>query len=154
MLIGILLVLTWLVLLIRYPAKALPISGAALIGLMLVGSWLYWQDLRERRHLAHLELRIAYAPDRCSADRPLALDLKNGSRVPLQELRFEVAAYRPGDTVNLARNLYDAPRYRGPGELLPGETWHDCLPLPTLRPGYRPATLEFRAERLQGSFAD
>ncbi|MBM7060050.1 multidrug transporter [Pseudomonas sp. UL073] len=154
MLIGILLILTWLVLLIRYPAKALPISAAALIGLLLVGAWMYWLDQREKRQLAHLELRIAFAPERCPADRPLALDLKNGARAPLQELRWDVAAYRPGDTVNLARNLYDAPRYRGPGELLPGDSWQDCLPLPTLRAGYRAATLEYRAERIQGSFAN
>ncbi|MCY1269872.1 hypothetical protein D9M70_183810 [compost metagenome] len=115
---------------------------------------MYWLDQREKRHLAHLELRIAYAPERCPADRPLALDLKNGSRAALQELRFEIAAYRPGDTVNLAQSLYDAPRYRGPGELLAGDSWQDCLPLPSLRPGYRPTTLEFRAERLQGRFAD
>ncbi|UVE16872.1 multidrug transporter [Pseudomonas sp. LS44] len=154
MLIGALLILTWLILLIRYPAKALPVSGAALIGLLLVGAWMYWLDTREARQLAHLELRLDYAPTRCPADRPLALTLKNGGGSPLQELRWRIAAYAPGDSVNLVETLYDAPRYRGPGELLPGDTWHDCLPLPPFRPGYRPDTLEFRAERLQGSFAD
>jgi hypothetical protein len=69
-------------------------------------------------------------------------------------LRWRIAAYAPGDTVNLADNQYDAPRYRGPGELQAGANWEDCLPLPPLRPGYRPQTLEFRAERLQGSFSD
>ena len=154
MLIGILLVLTWLVLLIRYPTKALPVSAAALLGLLLVGAWTYWDDLREQRNLARLELRLSHAPGSCPTDRPLAMELKNSSQLPLVELRFEIAAYRPGDTVNLVQNLYDAPRYRGPGELLPGDSWRDCLPLPALRPGYRAATLEFRAERLQGRFAD
>lgn len=152
MLIGALLILTWLVLLIRYPAKALPVSAAALIGLLLVGAWMYWLDQREKRNLAHLELRLNYAPQRCPADRPLAVELKNGSKAAVQSLSWRIAAYRPGDTVNLARDYYDAPRYRGPGELLPGDSWQDCLPLPMLRPNYRPATLEFRAERLQGSF--
>jgi hypothetical protein len=35
-----------------------------------------------------------------------------------------------------------------------GGDWEDCLPMPPLRAGYRPQTLEFRAERLQGSFSD
>jgi hypothetical protein len=60
----------------------------------------------------------------------------------------------PGDTVNLADNVYAAPRYRGPGELQAGGDWQDCLPLPPLRPGYRAQTVEFRAEHLQGSFSD
>ncbi len=153
MLFGAILVLSWLILLIRYPSKALPISLAALIGLGLVASWVLWQESRETRHLAHLQLRLAYDPQNCPANRPLALTLQNGSSAALLELRWQIAAYRPGDSVNLAERLYESPRYSGPGELLPGATWQDCLPLPTLRSGYRASTLEFRAERLQGSFS-
>lgn len=158
MLIGAFLVLTWLVLLIRYPARAFSVSAAALAGLALVALWVVWLDSREARQLAHLELRLDYAPGAapmaCPLDRPLALSLKNASTAPLLALQWKIAAYAPGDSVNLARNLYATPRYRGPGELLPDAIWHDCLPLPPLRAGYRPETLEFRAERLQGSFAD
>lgn len=34
--------------------------------------------------------------------------MKNGNDVPLTELRWRVAAYAPGDTVNLAENTYNA----------------------------------------------
>lgn len=154
MFIGILLVLTWLVLLLRYPAKALPISMAALLGLCLVGLWVVWLDNREANQLARLELRLDYAPEHCPADRPLRVQMKNDNDTPLTELRWRVAAYAPGDSVNLAENTYAAPRYRGPGDLQAGARWNDCLPLPPLRSGYRPHTLEFRAEHLQGSFAN
>ena len=151
---GVLLILTWLILLLRYPAKALPVSLAALAGLGCVAVWVVWLDNREAAQLARLELRISYAPQDCPADRPLKLTLNNGNDVPLTELRWRVAAYAPGDTVNLADNQYTAPRYRGPGELQAGAAWQDCLPMPPLRAGYRPQTLEFRAERLQGSFSN
>ncbi|AGZ33641.1 multidrug transporter [Pseudomonas sp. SWI6] len=154
MLIGAALILTWLVLLLRYPAKALPISMAAVCGLGLVALWVAWQDNRETSQLARLDLRLTYAPQECPADRALRVTMKNGNDVPLTELRWRVAAYAPGDTVNLAENTYNAPRYRGPGELQPGAQWQDCLPLPPLRSGYRPQTLEFRAEHLQGTFAN
>ncbi|MEN2393547.1 multidrug transporter [Pseudomonas halotolerans] len=154
MLIGVLLVITWLILLLRYPAKALPVSLAAFVGLGLVAAWVLWEDSRETRQLDRLDLRVTYAPERCPADRPLLLNMTNGNDVPLTELRWRIAAYAPGDTINLADNQYTAPRYRGPGELQPGADWQDCLPLPPLRPGYRPHTLEFRAERLQGSFSN
>lgn len=153
MLIGAILLLSWLILLLRYPGKALAISLAALLGLALVASWVLWQDSRETRRLAHLELRLNYAPQRCPADRPLALDLKNGSSAALLELHWQITAYRPGDSLNLAERLYDSPHYSGPGELLPGASWQTCLPLPTLRRGYRASTLEFRAEQLHGSFS-
>jgi len=153
MIFGAILVLTWFILLLRYPAKALPISLAALVGLGLVASWVLWQESRENRNLAHLELRLNYAPEHCPADRPLQLHLHNGSDAALQELRWQISAYRPGDSVNLAQRLYETPRYSGPGELLPGADWQSCLPLPTLRSGYRASTLEFRAEQLQGTFS-
>ena len=153
MIFGAILVLSWFILLIRYPAKALPISLAALAGIGMVASWVLWQESRENRNLAHLELRLSYAPQSCPADRPLQLHLHNGSNAALQELRWQVSAYRPGDSVNLAQRLYEAPRYSGPGELLPGADWQSCLPLPTLRSGYRASTLEFRAEQLQGTFS-
>ncbi|HDS1681843.1 TPA: multidrug transporter [Pseudomonas putida] len=154
MLIGAILILTWLVLLLRYPAKALPLSMAAVCGLGLVALWVAWQDTRETSQLARLDLRLAYAPAQCPADRTLQVTMHNGNKAPLVELRWRVAAYAPGDTVNLAENTYNAPRYRGPGELQPGAEWKDCLPLPPLRSGYRPQTLEFRAEHLQGTFAN
>jgi hypothetical protein len=152
MLIGAILVLSWLILLIRYPSKALPVSLTALVGLGLVASWVLWQEGRDTHDLARLELRLDYAPDSCPADRPLALTLKNRSDAALLELQWQIAAYRPGDSVNLAERLYETPHYSGPGELLAGEDWQTCLPLPTLRSGYRASTLEFRAERLQGRF--
>jgi hypothetical protein len=153
MLFGAILVLSWLVLLIRYPAKALPISLAAVIGLALVAAWVLWQEGREQRDLSHLQIRIDHDPQRCPADRPLALTLRNGSEAALQELRWQIAAYRPGENINLAERLYESPRYRGPGDLLPGATWETCLPLPTLRSGYRASSLVFRAEDLQGRFS-
>ncbi|WP_434602880.1 multidrug transporter [Pseudomonas sp. Z4-7] len=154
MLIGVLLVITWLILLLRYPAKALPVSLAAFVGLGLVAAWVLWEENRETRQLARLDLSITFAPEQCPADRPLQLKMRNGNDVPLTELRWQIAAYAPGDTINLADNQYSSPRYRGPGELQPGADWQDCLPIPPLRPGYRPQTLEFRAERLQGSFSN
>ncbi|KEZ63924.1 multidrug transporter, partial [Pseudomonas amygdali pv. tabaci str. ATCC 11528] len=44
MFIGILLILTWLILLLRYPAKALPVSLAAAVGLGVVAAVVIWQD--------------------------------------------------------------------------------------------------------------
>ncbi|RMR61958.1 hypothetical protein ALP83_03648 [Pseudomonas syringae pv. actinidiae] len=154
MFIGILLILTWLVLLLRYPAKALPVSLAAAVGLGVVAAVVIWQDSQETRQLERLEIRLVYDPQGCPADRPLQVSITNTNQVALQELRWRIAAYAPGDSVNLADNTYTSARYRGPGELQAKGTWQDCVPLPALRNGYRPQTLEFRAEHLQGSFSD
>ncbi|WNW13536.1 multidrug transporter [Pseudomonas sp. DTU_2021_1001937_2_SI_NGA_ILE_001] len=154
MLIGVLLIVTWLILLLRYPAKALPVSLVAAVALGLVATLVIWQDHRETRQLERLDLRLSLARQSCPADRPLQIRLTNTNSVPLVELRWQVGAYAPGDTVNLVDNTYTSARYRGPGELQAGAAWQECLPLPTLRSGYRPDSLEFRAEHLQGSFSN
>jgi hypothetical protein len=153
MLIGALLTFTWLVLLVRYPGRALLISLAALLGLGLVALGVIWQDSREQRRLEHLELSLTLDAS-CPADRPLRARLRNGSDAVLHELRWQVGAYQPGDSINLADSRYDSPRYRAPQTLLPGSDWSECMPLPPLRPGYRASSLEFRAERLRGRFGD
>lgn len=153
MIFGAVLLFTWLVLLLRYPSKALPVSLAAAVGLSVVAAFVVWEDSREEQRLERLQMRVNYAPQQCPTGRPLLVLIDNGNKVSLTELRWKIAAYAPGDTVNLAEDTYTAPRYRGPGDLLPGSQWQDCLPMPPLRPGYRPQTLEFRAERLQGRFS-
>jgi hypothetical protein len=145
MIVGAILLFTWLVLLLRYPSKALPVSLAAAVGLGVVAAFVVWEDSRDEQRLER--------PEQCPAGRPLLVLIDNGNTVSLTELRWKIAAYAPGDSVNLAEDTYTAPRYRGPGDLLPGSQWQDCLPMPPLRPGYRPQTLDFRAERLQGTFS-
>ena len=104
MFIGVLLVITWLILLLRYPAKALPVSLAAAVGLgWWRRGWSGWTTARSSNWRA-LSCASAYAPQQCPADRPLQLKMNNGNDVPLTELRWRVAAYAPGDTVNLADN--------------------------------------------------
>lgn len=153
MLLGVLLVITWLILLIRYPHKALPVSLVALLGIGLLASWVLWQEARDEDRLARLELSLDYAPGQCPAHRPLRVSLRNTSTLPLRELTWRIAAYPAEDDLNLARSETVA-RYHGAAPLAPGAQWHDCLPLPALRPGYVPESLVFRAERRRGHFAD
>ncbi|WP_271410968.1 multidrug transporter [Pseudomonas sp. Q1-7] len=154
MLIGIVLILTWLILLLRYPAKALPLSMAAVAGLGLVAAWVLWQESIEENRFARLEIQLRLDPEQCPADRPLAITLRNGTDAVLQNFAWQVQAMRPGDTINLAQASYDRPRYLGPAELQPGASWQDCLPLPPIRQGYRAQSLEFRAADLRGTFVD
>ena len=153
MLIGIVLILTWLILLLRYPAKALPISMAAVAGLGLVAAWVLWQERAEERRFARLEIQLRL-DDRCPADRPLAISVRNGADAVLRDFAWQLQAFRPGDAINLAQPSYDHPRYLGPTELQPGAQWQDCLALPPIRQGYRPQSLEFRAAGLRGKFVD
>ena len=153
MLIGALITLSWLALLIRYPTRAVPLTLTAIFALGLVALGLLWQEQREQRRLERLELTLALDAA-CPADRPLRVQLRNGSDAAVHELRWQVGAYQRGDSINLADSRYDSPHYRAPHTLLAGSGWTECLPLPPLRPGYRAASLEFRAERLQGLFGE
>lgn len=154
MLIGALLALTWLILLIRYPSRALPVSLAALSCLALLVCWVVWQERQQEQHLAQLEITLSYDLQQCPPSQPLALNLHNGSDSNLQTLSWKVSAYAPQVSANLVENRYAEARYRGPGTLLPGARWQDCLILPALRAGYRASTLTFRAEQLRGRFVD
>ncbi|MGK9064815.1 multidrug transporter [Stutzerimonas chloritidismutans] len=154
MLIGALLILTWVILLVRYPMRAVPISLGALLGLGLVAAWVIWQEQREAHLLGQIHVRVEYDPKRCGAGQPLRAELENRSPRTLTALRWDLKAHSPGSDLDLVQSGYDNPRYSGPGDLQPGEQWTACLPLPPLRPGYQASQLRFQALRLQGRFAD
>lgn len=153
MLIGVLLVVSWAILMIRYPMRAIPISLGALLGLGLVAAWVIWQEQRESHLLAQLEVQMHYSTQDCAAARPLHVTLTNHSAKSLKRLRWEVAAYSPGSSLNLVGSGYEDPQYQGSPDLQPNAQWQTCLPLPPIRAGYRASQLEFRAERLRGSFS-
>ncbi len=82
MLIGALLVLVWVMLLVRYPQRAVPVSLLALLGLGLVAAWTAWDEHRLRQSLGRLNLDMNYRPERCPAGQPLLVELRNDAGRP------------------------------------------------------------------------
>ena len=60
MLFGVVLAITWLILLLRYPTRALPLSLAALAGLATLAGLLLWQDARHNARLESLTITLRH----------------------------------------------------------------------------------------------
>lgn len=152
MIVGVLLVVVWLVLLFRYPAKALPVSMTAVALLGIVAAWVVWQQNRLDHRLASLDIRIVHDLSACPPAKPLSIAINNDSDAVLSSLSWQIAAYFPGESSNLAQRDYTRPRYDAPRGIPPGGQWQECVLPPPLRSGYRAETLEYRAEALNGTF--
>ena len=144
--------LTWLVLLLRYPKRTLAIGVPVLLVLASIASWLILDQRSNQRQLDHLDMQISYAPTLCTPDAPLRVHLRNSTDQSLIDLQWRIAAYRPGENINLVETLFTEARYSSSSPLAPSAEWQTCLPLPSLRAGYRASTVEFRVERRQGNF--
>ncbi len=144
--------LTWLALLLRYPRRTLAVVVPLLLVLLTLAIWVQWQEKTTEQLLARLEISIDYAPERCEADVPLLVQVNNTSGRALDSLSWRIAAYRPGERINLVNQRYNSPAYSGDSPLAPGQHWEHCLPMPELRSGYRASTLEFRIENRKGRF--
>jgi hypothetical protein len=154
MLIGALLILLWFILLLRYPLRALPISLGAAAAFALVVGWAILQDRQQARLLERLKVTISYEPRQCPAARPLLARLTNHSDRRVSQLSWRIAAYVPNSRLNVAQGSFEKPDYSLPADLQAGASWQSCLPLPTLRSGYRASTLSFGATDLEGEFTD
>lgn len=143
---------TWLALLIRYPKRTLAIAVPVFTGILGIAIWVQWQEKSNEHLLNQLSIQLDFSTANCPADRPLAIKIENTTEYTLSELRWQVAAYRPGERVNLARSGFDETSYMLPNVLLAKQSWQHCLPLPNLRAGYRASTLEFSAQSLKGKF--
>lgn len=144
--------ITWGALLLRYPRRTLAVALPLVLLLLTLAGWVQWQEHSNRKLLARLEISLQYSPQDCPAERPLLVQLHNGSPRALLALQWQIAAYRPGERTNLTQQGYNSPVYDSRQPLSPAAQWQHCLPLPELRPGYRASTLEFAAERLRGQF--
>lgn len=144
--------LTWLALLLRYPKRTLMIGLPLLVILASIAAWLILEERSTQRQLDQLAIRMSYAPELCPADTPLSVELSNNTDHALKDLHWRIAAYRPSENINLVETLFTQARYSGSSPLVAGAQWQKCLPLPSLRAGYRATTLEFHAERRQGHF--
>ncbi|HHX35135.1 MAG TPA: multidrug transporter [Gammaproteobacteria bacterium] len=144
--------LTWLGLLLRYPARTLMIGVPLLVVLASIAGWLIMDGRANQRLLDHLDIQISYAPTQCPQDTPLLVQLRNNTDKSLKDLQWRIAAYRPGENINLVETLFTEARYSSSSPLVAGADWQTCLPMPSLRAGYRASTVEFRIERRQGKF--
>ncbi|NLY13918.1 MAG: multidrug transporter [Gammaproteobacteria bacterium] len=144
--------ITWLALLLRYPKRTLMIGVPLLLLLGSIAGWLIVDERQNQRLLDHLDIQISYAPNLCSPDQPLLVQLRNNTDQSLKDLQWRIAAYRPGENINLVETLFTEARYSSSSPLVAGAQWQTCLPMPSLRAGYRASTLEFRIERRQGNF--
>ena len=152
MIVGVFLLVAWLILLLKYPAKALPVSLAAIASLGIVAAWVVWQQKHLDHQLARLEVSLRFDPKQCSSVRPIATTIRNTQDTTLVSLSWRIAAYFPGDRNDLAANDYSRPSYTASQGISPGQTWSTCLPVPSLRHGYRAETLSYRAIALEGTF--
>lgn len=148
----VLIPLTWLGLLLRYPKRTLAIGVPLLLVLGSIAAWLIVGEHNNQQRLDRLEMKISYMPDQCPPDTPLLVQLRNNTDQSLKDLNWRIAAYRPGENINLVETLYAESHYSSSSPLAPNAEWQACLPMPSLRAGYRASTLEFRIERRQGHF--
>lgn len=149
---GALLALTWLILLLRYPAKALPVSLVAMTGLLLVGALVLWQDHRDQQRVAQLALTLQWDAN-CPHETPLRANLHNRSEHTLLALTWQISAELPGQGIELVSERLARGNFRVDQGLAPNEQWQHCLPLPRLRDGVNPAALSYTGIRLQAHFA-
>ena len=152
MIFAIVLAITWLIVLIRYPRHALPILLVAMMSIGLLITGVLWHDSREQKRLDALDISLSYDPTHCPLNESLRLQLTNTSNRSLTALRFKVTAFAPTVSANLMQSGYA--QYHVPLQhaLAPGLNVSFCLALPALRSGYRASTVQFMAIERQGAF--
>lgn len=130
--------------LVKYPKPTL--SVVAVLGVAIGALILSWnQDARDRAaEQALVEVFITYDEAGCSDGYPLRVSIANRTDRTLTTVRWELAAYRPGFSTDLADGLDD--RMTSDRIQPPGTSWVACYRLPELSRGADPSGLEFRVE--------
>ena len=119
--------LTWIALLLRYPKRTLAIGVPIIVVLASIAGWLILDERNNQQLLDHLDIQISYAPTQCPPDTPLHVQLGNNTDKSLKDLQWRIAAYRPGENINLVETLFTEARYSSSSPLVAGAQWQTCL---------------------------
>lgn len=107
----VLIPLTWLGLLLRYPQRTLIIGVPLLAVLGSIAGWLILDQHNNQRLLDRLEMQVLYTPTQCPTNAPLRVQLRNNTDKSLKDLQWRIAAYRPGESINLVETLFTEAHY-------------------------------------------
>ena len=152
MALGIVLLLAWLILLVRFPRPMVPAS-LIIVGLaLLLGAIVAPMQWLDGRRVDQLDIRISYAPQACEFGKPLRVDIANRSSHSVSDISWRLLAVQPGYNSNLVDTSTSAASYRVDHLIAPDEQWTGCYRVPRLRTGYRAPDLDYRADHVRADF--
>ncbi|QIB49729.1 hypothetical protein [Pseudomonas sp. OIL-1] len=152
MALGIVLLLAWLILLVRFPRPMVPAS-LVLVGLaLLLGAIVATMQWLDGRRADQLDMSVAYAPDACEFGKPLRVDIINNSAHTVTLISWRLLAAQPGFNTNLVDTSTTAATYRVDQSIPPEGDWTGCYRVPRLRTGYRAPDLDYRMDDVRAEF--
>lgn len=151
---GIILLLVWLFLLLRYPRIMLPASGGVLAVALLLAAFVGVRQWQNNQHLDQLQISVQYQPQGCEFGKPLQMVVDNRSGLTASDIEWQLHASQPGQQRNLLDTNVTGAVYRVDVALEPSQRWERCFSLPPLRSGYRAEELRYRAADASAQFHD
>lgn len=151
---GVVLLVVWLFLLLRYPRVMLPASGVVLALVLLLAAFVGVRQWQNDQHLDQLHISIAYAPEQCEFGKPLRVEISNRSDQTASNIQWQLQALQAGQQRNMLDTSVAEGRYRVDEPLAAGATWLRCFTIPPVRSGYRASELRYHAADPSATFHD
>lgn len=152
MALGIVLLLAWLILLVRFPRPMVPASLVIIALALLLGAIVVTMQWLDGRRVDQLDISVTYSPDACEFGKPLRVDISNNSAHTITHLSWRLQAVQPGYNTNLVDTGTTAATYRIDESIAPDGDWTGCYRVPRLRTGYRAPDLDYRTDNVHAEF--
>ena len=149
---GIVLLLVWLVMLVRFPRIMLPASGVIVVLALLLAAAVGIKQWRHEARVDQLEISVRYAPTDCDFGKPIQVSIVNGSGRTATAVSWQLHATQPGANTNLLDQGVTTGTYQLDHPLHADARWQQCYAVPPLRSGYRAADLQYQAQRVRAEF--
>ncbi|WP_323847035.1 hypothetical protein [Microbulbifer magnicolonia] len=128
--------------------KQMGVLGAVVVGGMgAIYLYLQVDENSKRRDLEAVSIVVKYDTSICSEEYPIAINFKNGSRKVVENIKWNIGAYRPGYSDNIVNYGSYGGEYSTPYEshkiLAPNQTFGVCYKAPSLKLGVSPNTVNW-----------
>ena len=149
---GIVLLMVWLVMLVRFPRIMLPASGIIVVLALLLAAVVGIKQWRHESRVDQLEISVRFAPADCDFGKPILVSIQNASGRTARQVSWQLQATQPGANANLLDLGVTGSTYQMDQPLHADARWQQCYAAPPLRSGYRAADLQYQAQRVRAEF--
>lgn len=127
-LIGIILIITTILFLFRFPKQTI-----MLLGLLILGCFLLWYfaisipDQNRKALQRNVQVTVKYNLTECGANYPLLIHINNNSNKTISKIEWHLNVYIEGHSTDISGYS----NYSCDKILKPGENWESCYSLPS-----------------------
>jgi len=137
-----------IILIFIFPKQMGVLAAVLVAGIVAIFLYFQAEENDRKRQNDAVSITVNYDKSVCSAEYPIVVNFRNGSRKTVTKISWNIGAFKPGYSNNVVDYGPYSSEYSTPYEsdkiLAPNQAYGLCYKAPSLKDGNAPASVSWR----------